>query len=80
MMTGIMTQDRYARFFNKYHKTPECVSCKAKIHINESIEVLQGARKAKYACSTCKEKPVLVYQYPSSLPANKVGEKLYAKT
>ena len=66
MKTGIMSQDRYARIYKNRGHSPLCVSCGNKIHINEPIENIKGSHRTKYLCENCKDKPIVVYQYPSS--------------
>ena len=72
-----MTSERWRAYKRDRKVAPSCVVCKTPILVsNEPILVMKSSSNTKYACPECTrrsdERGMLVYQYPSSQPANKI--------
>jgi predicted RNA-binding Zn-ribbon protein involved in translation (DUF1610 family) len=73
----VMSLQRWIQYRRTHgNEIPKCLSCGTVIEVNEEVELRNGSRNKKFLCSKCKDKPVVVYQYPR--PRKKfVGAKLY---
>ena len=73
----VMTSNIWKSYKKNHGIIPRCVACNKPILVGDKYEPTSKSQcyVKKYLCEEHAKMDVVVYQYPQSNPANKVGEK-----